>query len=52
MAYFFDPDYDAAVACLPTCLEPGERPHYPPTTCAQHLLDRINATFDYRQKQG
>lgn len=49
--YFFDPDFNADVSCLPTCLEPGERPLYPPTTGGQHLLDKINETFEYRRKQ-
>jgi isopenicillin N synthase-like dioxygenase len=52
MAFFFDPNFDAEVSCLPTCLAPGESPHYPPTTSGQHLLDRIAETFEYRQKQA
>ncbi len=52
MAFFFDPNFDADISALPTCLAPGEAPHYPPTTGGQHLLDMINATFEYRQKQG
>ena len=50
MPYFFDPDFRADVSCLPTCLAPGETPRYPPTTGGQHLLDMIDATFEYRQK--
>ena len=49
--YFFDPDFRADVSCLPTCLDPGEVPHYPPTTGGQHLLDKIDETFEYRRKQ-
>jgi isopenicillin N synthase-like dioxygenase len=32
IVYFTTPNYDAVVACLPTCLKPGEQPLYPPTT--------------------
>jgi isopenicillin N synthase-like dioxygenase len=49
LPYFFDPDFSAPVACLETCLSPGEPPKYPPTTAGQHLLDKINATFGYRK---
>jgi isopenicillin N synthase-like dioxygenase len=49
--YFFDPDFRAELSCLPTCLAPGETPHYPPTTGGQHLLDKIDETFEYRRKK-
>jgi isopenicillin N synthase-like dioxygenase len=49
--YFFDPDFRADLTCLPTCLAPGETPHYPPTTGGQHLLDKIDETFEYRRKK-
>ncbi len=47
--FFFDPDHDAEVACLETCQGPGRPPRYPPTTGLQHLLERIEETFDYRK---
>lgn len=49
MAFFFDPDFDADVSCLPSCRVPGEAQRYPPTTGGRHLLERIDATFEYRQ---
>jgi isopenicillin N synthase-like dioxygenase len=48
LPYFFDPDFNADLTVLKTCTGPGNPPKYPPTTGGQHLLDRINATFDYR----
>ncbi|MDH3691198.1 MAG: hypothetical protein OEU36_17275 [Gammaproteobacteria bacterium] len=48
--FFFDPDFDADVSCLETCQDADNPPRYPPTTGLQHLLDMINATFDYRQE--
>ncbi|HVG82734.1 MAG TPA: 2-oxoglutarate and iron-dependent oxygenase domain-containing protein [Methylomirabilota bacterium] len=48
LPFFFDPDFDADLSVLQTCTGPGNPPKHPPTTGGQHLLDRINATFDYR----
>ena len=53
LPFFFDPDHDAEVSCLETCCGPDRPAKYPPTTGLQHLLDMINATFDYhRDKQA
>lgn len=51
MPFFFDPDFDADLTAIPTCVT-AERPaRYPPTTGGQYLLDRINATFDYHREK-
>lgn len=52
LPFFFDPDFYAPVECLPTCLQPGETPKFPPTTAGQHLLDMINASFKYHQDKA
>lgn len=52
LPFFFDPDFYAPVACLPTCLKPGETAKYPPTTAGQHLLDMIAAAFRYCQEDS
>ncbi len=49
MPFFFDPDFDAPVACLETCHDSSNPPRYPATTGGQHLLNMIDATFDYRR---
>jgi len=49
LPFFFDPDYEAELVCLETCLAPGESPKFPPTTAGQHLLDKINASFTYHK---
>jgi len=46
--FFFDPDFEAEVSCLPTCCSPERPPRYPPTSGGRHLIDMIDATFDYR----
>ena len=38
IAFFHQPNHDAVVECLPTCLRPGERARYTPTTSGAHLL--------------
>lgn len=45
--FFFDPDFDADVSCLPTCQDADHPAKFPPTTGGRHLLDMIGATFDY-----
>lgn len=44
IAYFFDPDPDADLTPLPGC--GGETA--PPLTALQHLLNKIDDSFDYR----
>jgi isopenicillin N synthase-like dioxygenase len=43
--FFFDPDYDTVVECLPTCQEPGNPPKHKPITGGEHLLAMLKATF-------
>jgi len=49
LPFFFDPNFDADLTCLATCQGPDRPAKYPPTTGGQHLLDMINATFDYHR---
>jgi isopenicillin N synthase-like dioxygenase len=51
LPFFFDPDFDADLTCLETCHGPDRPAKYPPTTGGQHLLDMINATFDYHREK-
>ena len=44
MAYFFDPDPDADLTPLPNCGASAA----PPLTALDHLLNKIDASFDYR----
>lgn len=43
--FFFDPDYDAVVSCMPTCQGPDDPPRHPPVTGGEHLLSMLRATF-------
>jgi isopenicillin N synthase-like dioxygenase len=42
MVFFHQPNHDALIECLPTCLSPGERPKYPPVTSGAHLQDKLS----------
>lgn len=47
--FFFDPNPDAEIVCLPTCQSAGNPPRYPPTTGAAYLKERLDATYAFRQ---
>ena len=42
IGYFMHPDYDANIACIPTCLAPGSEPIYPPITAGEHIKEKID----------
>jgi isopenicillin N synthase-like dioxygenase len=44
LVFFHNPNYDAPVACIPTCLKPGDAPKYDPTTSGEHLRRLFVAT--------
>lgn len=41
LVFFHQPNFDALVECLPTCLAPGERPKYAPVTSGTHLHEQL-----------
>lgn len=49
MPFFFDPNWDAEIACLPSCAIPGEAPKFAPVLAGPYLQSRFDATFNYRQ---
>lgn len=48
IAFFFDPNPDARVACLPSCSSAARPARYPPITAAEHLRERLDATYAHR----
>lgn len=50
LAVFYDPDFDAEVKAIESCVAPGETPRYPPTTCGAHVLSKFDAAFAYRKE--
>jgi isopenicillin N synthase-like dioxygenase len=46
MAFFHNANYHATVACLPSCLEPGEQPLHPPVVAGPHLMSKFHRAVD------
>eukprot|EP00850_Spirogloea_muscicola_P002873 SM000011S19051 [mRNA] locus=s11:585407:588738:- [translate_table: standard] len=42
--FFFEPNFDCLVECLPSCCNTSNPPRYPPIRSGQYLLDRYKAT--------
>lgn len=40
-AYFANPNYDAVIECLPTCVEAGSPPLYAPVKAGEYRLQRV-----------
>jgi isopenicillin N synthase-like dioxygenase len=47
VAFFGDPNPDAKVEVIPSCLAPGETPRYAPTTGAAYLRSRLDANYEH-----
>ena len=45
IAFFLDPNPDAVVAALPTCVSADRPAKYPPVTGADYLRSRLDATY-------
>lgn len=48
-AFFFDPNADARVACLPTCATPERPARYAPISGGDYLRERLDATYAFRR---
>jgi isopenicillin N synthase-like dioxygenase len=44
IAFFHQPNWDAEISCIPTCLGPGEKAKYPPVTSGAHLMGKFHST--------
>ncbi len=49
LAFFLDPNPDAVVAALDTCISADRPARYPPTTGAAYLKERLDATYAHRK---
>lgn len=49
IAFFLDPNPDAVVACLPSCVTAERSPRYAPITGAAYLKSRLDATYSHRE---
>jgi len=41
---FVHPNYDQSIACVPTCVAPGEQPRHAPITAGEHIRRKIEAS--------
>lgn len=44
LAFFHNANWDASLACIPTCVAAGERPRYEPVLAGRHLMDKFRST--------
>ena len=44
LPYFFEPDYDCLVQCLPSCCDATHPPLYPPTRSGPYLMHKYTET--------
>jgi isopenicillin N synthase-like dioxygenase len=44
IVFFFQPNYDAVIECLPTCCGPGQPAKYAPVTSGEHRLRKFLRT--------
>jgi isopenicillin N synthase-like dioxygenase len=47
VAFFLDPNPDAAIACLPTCVAADRPARYPPVLAADYLAGRLAWTYGF-----
>jgi isopenicillin N synthase-like dioxygenase len=52
IGFFVHPNYDAPVACIGSCLAPGEMPRYPPITAGRHIKMKIDRSHDRAGNKG
>ena len=43
IAYFMNPNYDAEISAIPTCLDAGASPKYPPARAGRYLIEKFTS---------
>jgi isopenicillin N synthase-like dioxygenase len=49
VAFFLDPNPDAVIECLPTCVTEARPARYAPIAGAEYLRERLDATYSFRK---
>jgi isopenicillin N synthase-like dioxygenase len=52
VAFFLDPNPDAEVSCLPSCMSADRPPRYEAITAGDYLTERLNATYGFRDGEA
>ncbi|MFT4057519.1 MAG: 2-oxoglutarate and iron-dependent oxygenase domain-containing protein, partial [Novosphingobium sp.] len=50
VVFFFDPNADARIACLPHCATTGRPARYEPILAGEYLRQKLDATYAFRKK--
>jgi len=50
LPFFFDPDFEAVIECLPTCQGPGNPPRHEPIRYLDHIVAFTNRNFNHHGK--
>ncbi len=50
LPFFFDPQFETEVACLPSCCDADHPPVYPPVVWGDYLTERFDANHAYRKR--
>jgi isopenicillin N synthase-like dioxygenase len=50
IAFFYSPNVDAVIECLPSCTGPDNPPRYPPAVYRDLVLDFYNANYFHRRQ--
>ena len=45
IAYFMNPNDDGKISAIPTCIERGQLPKYPPVSAGQYLMEKFNSSI-------
>ncbi len=51
IAFFLDANADAMVEAIPSCVDPGQVPRYPPITAGDYLASRFAQTYGFTQPE-
>jgi len=47
VAWYGQPDYDALIEVLPSCVAAGRRPSYPPVTCGDWYSRKMRSAYEF-----
>ena len=47
IAFFCNPNFNAEIDCLPTCIDAVKGKKYPKVTTEQYIVGRLSSTIDY-----
>ncbi len=45
IAFFHQPNWEAEISCIPTCLAPGEKAKYAPVRSGEHLMEKFHRSL-------